>query len=123
MMRRMFMAKIHRATVTQAELNYVGSITVDQDLLDAAGILENEQVHVLDITNGNRLITYAIPGPRGSGAICINGAAAHLVTPGDKVIILTYVNMSEHEATWHKPRVVHVDENNKQVEVRQPNCS
>lgn len=115
MMRRMFMSKIHRATVTQAELDYVGSVTVDKDLLDAASIYENEQVHVLDITNGKRLITYAIPGPRGSGVICINGAAARLVSPGDKVIILTYVNMDEHEVEKHVPKVVHVDENNKQI--------
>lgn len=115
MMRRMFMSKIHRATVTQAELDYVGSVTIDQDLLDASGIYENEQVHVLDITNGKRLITYAIPGPRGSGVICINGAAARLVQPGDKVIILTYANLTEEEIKGHKPTVVHVDSNNKQV--------
>lgn len=115
MMRRMFMSKIRRATVTQADLNYVGSITIDEELLDAAGIMENEQVHVLDIDNGNRLITYAIRGQRGSGVIGINGAAAHLVKPGDKVIILTYVNMYPHEAAQHRPTVVHVDENNKQI--------
>lgn len=111
------MSKIHRATVTQARLDYVGSITVDEDLLDAANIRENEQVHVLNITNGQRLVTYAIPGPRGSGEICINGAAAHLVSPGNKVIILTYASMNAFEIQHHFPRIVHVDENNRQVQV------
>lgn len=117
MMRTMFVSKIHRATVTQARLDYVGSITVDEDLLDAAAICDNEQVHVLNITNGQRLVTYAIPGPRGSGEICINGAAAHLVSPGDKVIILTYGIMNLAEYCTHVPTVVHVDDNNRRVQV------
>lgn len=123
MLRRMFLSKIHRATVTEARLDYVGSVTIDQDLLDAAGILDNEQVHVLDITNGNRLVTYAIPGPRGSGVICINGAAAHLVKPGDLVILLTYGDIDNREARLWKPTVVHVDENNRIVRNLPPNCS
>ncbi len=118
MQRTMFHAKIHRATVTQADLHYVGSVTVDEDLLDAAGILPYEQVDVLDITNGQRLTTYAIIGPRGSGVIQINGAAAHLVSPGDLVIILAYGVCSEEEARAMKPTVVMVDDKNAIVEVR-----
>lgn len=114
----MFHAKIHRATVTQADLDYVGSVTVDEDLLDASGILPYEQVDVLDITNGARLTTYAIVGPRGSGVIQINGAAAHLVRPGDLVIILAYGLCSEAEARAMKPTVVLVDGNNRISEVR-----
>lgn len=118
MQRTMFHAKIHRATVTQADLDYVGSVTVDEDLLDAAGILPYEQVEVLDITNGARLTTYAIVGPRGSGTIQINGAAAHLVHPGDLVIILAYAQCSEEEARAMKPTVVLVDEKNRISEFR-----
>ncbi len=114
----MFHAKIHRATVTQADLDYVGSVTVDEDLLDASGILPYEQVDVLDITNGARLTTYAIVGPRGSGVIQINGAAAHLVRPGDLVIILAYGLCSEAEARAMKPTVVLVDGNNRISEIR-----
>ena len=108
----MMKAKLHRATVTQADLDYEGSITVDRDLLDMAGILPYEQVDVLDITNGARLTTYAIEGERGSGIIGINGAAAHLVKTGDLVIICAYVQMSEAQAKQHKPTVLLLDENN-----------
>lgn len=109
----MLKGKIHRATVTQAELDYVGSITVDSDLLEAAGILEYEKVQVVDINNGNRLETYTIAGERGSGVICLNGAAARCVCTGDKVIIMAYCNMAQEEAKSHKPRVVFVDGENK----------
>ena len=105
--------KIHRATVTQADLNYVGSITIDEDLLDAAGMAEHEKVHVLDITNGNRIETYIIKGKRGSGEICINGAAAHLIQEGHLVIIVAYCILDESEVENHNPVVVHVDEQNK----------
>jgi len=112
MMITMLHAKIHRATVTQADLHYEGSITVDRDLLDAAGILINEQVDVLNITNGNRFTTYAIEGQRGSGIIGINGAAAHLAGPDDMVIICAYRNYTQDEATTHNPTVILVNENN-----------
>ena len=114
----MFHAKIHRAVVTQADLNYVGSITIDEDLLEAAGILPYQQVDVLDITNGNRLTTYTLPGERGSGVIGINGAAAHLVKPGDLVIIVAYGLFDEEEARRVQPTVVLVDEHNRITEVR-----
>ncbi|ADW22031.1 aspartate 1-decarboxylase [Thermus scotoductus SA-01] len=116
--RVMFHAKIHRATVTHADLHYVGSVTVDQDLLDAAGILPYEQVDIYDITNGARLTTYALPGARGSGVVQINGAAAHLVRPGDLVILVAYGIFEEEEARNLKPTVVLVDETNRIVEVR-----
>ena len=109
----MLKAKIHRVTVKQAELNYVGSITVDQNLLDAAGILEYEKVLVVDIDNGNRLETYTISGERGSGMICLNGAAARYVSTGDKVIIMCFTELTPEEAKEHKPRVIFVDEDNK----------
>jgi len=109
----MMSGKIHRATVTEANLDYVGSITLDPDLMEAAGILPYEQVHVLDVTNGNRLETYTIVGRRGSGEVCINGAAAHLVNEGDLVIIVAYQQMSEEEAQNAKPRQVHVDAQNR----------
>lgn len=105
--------KLHRATVTQADLNYEGSITIDEDLMEAANILEHEQVDVLDITNGNRLTTYAIRGERGSGVIGINGAAAHLVKPDDLVIICAYAQMSESDAKTFEPTILLLDENNK----------
>ncbi len=105
-------SKIHRATVTQADLNYVGSITIDSDLLRESGILEYEKVEIADITNGNRLETYAIAGEAGSGIICLNGAAAQLVNPGDKIIIMAYANMTPEEAKGHKPTVIFVDEKN-----------
>lgn len=112
-MRRTFLhSKIHRATVTQADLDYEGSITIDPSLLKAADIREYEKVDVLDITNGSRLTTYAISGTAGSGEICINGAAARLVDPGDLVIIVSYVDLEETEIAAHQPVVVHVDRNN-----------
>jgi len=114
----MFHAKIHRAGVTEADLHYVGSVTVDQELLEAAGILPYEQVDIYDITNGARLTTYALPGERGSGEIKINGAAAHLVRPGDLVILVAYGVFEEEEARSLKPTVVLVDERNRILEVR-----
>ncbi len=116
-MRLMLSAKIHRATVTEANLHYEGSITLDPDLMEAAGILPYEQVHVLDITNGARLETYAIRGERGSREVCINGAAAHLVKEGDLIIILAYRWMAEEEALRAAPRHVYVDEANRIVRV------
>ncbi len=113
MVLNMLKGKIHRATITQAEVDYIGSITIDQDLMDAAGILEYEKVQVADVERGTRLETYVISGEPGSGVICLNGAAAHLVTPGDKVIIMCYAQMTPEEAHESKPRVVFVDEDNK----------
>ncbi|MGQ9510340.1 MAG: aspartate 1-decarboxylase [Thermaceae bacterium] len=115
----MFHAKIHRATVTQADPDYVGSVTVDEALLEAAGILPYEQVEIYDLTNGARLTTYAIPGERDSGVIGINGAAAHLVKPGDLVIIVAYGVFEEEEARRLKPTVVLVDGRNRITEVRE----
>ncbi|MEV7663676.1 aspartate 1-decarboxylase [Paenarthrobacter sp. NPDC089316] len=112
MHRTIFKSKIHRATVTHADLHYVGSITIDTDLLEAADILPGELVSVVDITNGARLETYTIAGERGSGVIGINGAAAHLVHEGDLVIIITYASMCEAEARAFLPSIVHVDTNN-----------
>ena len=109
----MLKGKIHRATVRQAELDYVGSITVDPELLEAANILEYEMVHIVDVNNGQRFETYTIAGERGSGMICLNGAAARCVQPGDKVIIMCYCTMSPDEAATHEPHVVFVDDNNK----------
>lgn len=117
MQRALLGGKIHRATVTQADLHYVGSITIDRDLLEAADIVENEQVHVVDIDNGARLTTYVIEGPAGSGVIGINGAAARLVSPGDKVIIMSFKQVDEDEVKSYTPRVVHVDENNRIIEL------
>ncbi|MED5017746.1 aspartate 1-decarboxylase [Paenibacillus chibensis] len=113
MFRTMMKSKIHRATVTEANLNYVGSITIDEDLMEAADLLENEKVQVVDNNNGSRLETYVIPGPRGSGVICLNGAAARLVQPGDTVIIISYAMMSKEEIQSHKPTVVFVNESNQ----------
>jgi aspartate 1-decarboxylase len=113
MQRTMFKSKIHRATVTGANLDYEGSLTVDADLLDAADILPHEQIHVWDVSNGARLVTYALPGPRGSGMVCVNGAGAHLVKPGDLVIVATYTVMTGRKAKKHDPTVVFVDGNNK----------
>lgn len=110
-------AKIHRATVTEADLHYVGSITIDQDLMDAAGLLSYEKVLVADIDNGNRLETYIIAGPRGSGIICLNGASARLVSPGDRVIVMAFCTMSSEEAKTHRPTVVFVDEKNAISEI------
>jgi aspartate 1-decarboxylase len=117
MLRTMMTSKIHRATVTQADLHYVGSVTVDRDLMDAAGLLEGEQVAIVDITNGARLETYVIEGPRGSGVIGINGAAAHLVHPGDLVILIAYGQLDEKELESYAPRVVFVDELNRVVDL------
>lgn len=112
----MLKAKLHRVTVTEANLNYVGSITIDADLMKAANILPNEQVHVVDNNNGSRLVTYAIPGPAGSGVICLNGSAARMVQPGDIAIIMAYATMTEDEAKNHKPTVVLVDGDNRITE-------
>ena len=117
MMRIMMKSKIHRATVTQADLDYVGSVTIDADLLDAADLLEGEQVAIVDNTNGARIETYVIPGPRGSGVIGINGAAAHLVHPGDMVIIMSYAVVTDAEARSMTPHVVHVDGENRVVKI------
>ncbi len=117
MLREMLKSKIHRATVTQADLHYVGSVTISADLADAAGLLANERVDILDITNGSRLTTYVIIGPQHSGVIGINGAAAHLVQPGDLVIILGYGLFSDPEARALEPAVVFVDEHNRIVRV------
>ena len=113
MFRTMMTSKIHRATVTQADLHYVGSVTIDQDLLDAADLLEGEKVTIVDINNGARLETYAIAGERGTGVIGINGAAAHLVHPGDLVIICAYGHCDEAEAARFKPTLVYVDRQNR----------
>lgn len=109
--------KIHRAVVTQAELNYMGSITIDKTLMEAAGIIENEKVQIVDNNNGARLETYVIPGKRDSGIICLNGAAARLVQPGDQVIIIAYAQMEEKEAKEYKPKVVFVNEDNTIKEI------
>lgn len=108
----MMNSKIHRATVTQADLNYVGSITIDQDILDAVGMLPNEKVHIVNNNNGARFETYIISGERGSGVICVNGAAARLVQKGDIVIIMSYAYVTNEEAPTHKPTVAIMDENN-----------
>jgi aspartate 1-decarboxylase len=115
MFRTMVKSKIHRATVTQADLHYVGSITIDEDLMAAADLLPGEQVHVVDIDNGARLETYVIAGEPGSGVIGLNGAAARLVHPGDLVIIMSYAQMTDAEARAYAPRVVHVDQDNRIV--------
>ena len=117
MMRIMMKSKIHRATVTQADLDYVGSVTLDAALMEAADLLEGEQVAIVDITNGARIETYVIPGEAGSGVIGINGAAAHLVHPGDLVIIMSYAVLTDAEARALRPRVVHVDEKNRVVKL------
>ncbi|MDF3290495.1 aspartate 1-decarboxylase [Streptomyces silvisoli] len=117
MLRTMFKSKIHRATVTEADLHYVGSVTVDAELMEAADLLPGELVHIVDITNGSRLETYVIEGERGSGVIGINGAAAHLVHPGDLVILISYAQVDDAEARTLRPRVVHVDERNRIVEL------
>lgn len=116
MRRRMLKSKIHRAVVTDANLHYVGSITVDPDLLESADILEHEQVAVVDIDNGVRLETYAIAGRPGSGDVCLNGAAARLVSPGDRVIVLSYADYDPAELERYEPRVVHVDAANRRVD-------
>ncbi|CAM3044094.1 aspartate 1-decarboxylase [Skermania piniformis] len=115
MLRTMLGGKIHRATVTQADLDYVGSITIDRTLLLAADVIEGEQVQVVDLTNGSRLTTYAIEGEADSGVIGINGAAAHLIDPGDMVIIMSFRQVDDIEAVMHEPQVVHVDSENRIV--------
>lgn len=112
MQRTLLKSKIHRATVTDAALHYEGSITIDRDLMDAADIVVHEQVDVLNVTNGARLTTYAIAGPRGSGEICVNGAAAHLIEKGNLVIIASYARYDEAEVRDHEPRVILVDAHN-----------
>ena len=113
----MLKGKIHRATVTQAELNYMGSITIDKTLMEASGIIENEKVQIVNNNNGARLETYVIPGKRDSGIICLNGAAARLVQPGDQVIIIAYAQLEEKEAKEHKPKVVFVNDDNSIKEI------
>ena len=115
MLIEMLKGKIHRATVTEADLNYMGSLTLDEDLIDAAGLKEYEKIQVLDITNGNRIETYIIRGERGSGQVCINGAAAHLIHEGDLVIIISYCTLSEEVSIYHKPRIVYVDAENRVI--------
>ncbi|MEC0090210.1 aspartate 1-decarboxylase [Paenibacillus macquariensis] len=110
-------SKIHRVKVTEANLDYVGSISIDEDLLDAAGIMINEQVHVVNLNNGSRLETYAIPAERGSGMICLNGAASRLVQPGDLVIIISYGSLEKAEAKTFRPKVVFVDDCNKIIKL------
>lgn len=113
-MRRIMMkSKLHRVTVTEANLEYVGSITIDKDLMDAADLLPNEKVQIVDNDNGNRLETYVIEGPRGSGVIGLNGAAARMVYPGDRIIIISYAEMEDAEARAHEPTVVFVDDRNR----------
>ena len=116
MRRRMMKSKVHRATVTDANLHYVGSITVDRDLMDLADLLEYEQVAVVDIDNGARLETYVIEGARGSGDVCLNGAAARLVSPGDRVIIISYADFESSELEGYEPTVVHVDGRNRPID-------
>ena len=110
-------SKIHRATVTDSNINYVGSVSIDRDLMDASNLLEYEKVQILNITNGNRLDTYVIEGKRGDGEICINGAAAHLVSPKDIVIIVSYCDIEHEDLKKHKPSVVHVNSQNKIVNI------
>jgi aspartate 1-decarboxylase len=112
---QVFKSKIHRAKVTYADLDYEGSVTIDANLLDAANILPYEAVHIWNVTRGTRLVTYAIEGPRGSGAICVNGAAAHQNSPGDLVILATFAEMTPEEARLHRPTVLRVDEQNRPV--------
>jgi len=117
MLRTMMRAKLHRATVTEANLNYVGSITIDEDLMDAVDIRENEKVQIVNNNNGARLETYVIPGKRGSKVICLNGAAARLVQEGDKVIIIAYAQVEEEKLVKHQPSIAILDDNNEIVEV------
>lgn len=117
MFREMMKSKIHRATVTEANLNYVGSITIDEHLMELADIWANEKVQIVNNYNGARLETYVIPGPRHSGVICLNGAAARLVQPGDNVIIISYASMTDEEARSYTPKIVFVDGDNKPMEL------
>lgn len=113
MLRTMLRAKLHRATVTEAVLEYEGSLTVDRDLLDSVGMLPSEQIHVANITNGERFVTYLFEGERGSGVICVNGAAARLARPGDQLIIMAYGMMDDAEAETHRPKVAILDRSNR----------
>jgi aspartate 1-decarboxylase len=113
MRRFMLKSKIHRLTVTHADVDYEGSLTLDADLLEAADVLPHEQVHVWNVTRGNRLLTYALQGERGAGVVCVNGAAAHLASPGDVVIVATFADFDDAEARAHRPRVVLIGENNR----------
>mgnify|MGYP006082205029 FL=1 len=115
-LRTVMNSKIHRATVTEADVNYIGSITIDLSLIEAANIAEWEKIEVLNITNGSRLETYVIPAERGSGKVCINGAAAHLVHPGDLVILVTYKSIEDSEIRVHQPTIIHVNEKNEIIE-------
>ena len=116
MLRTLVKAKIHRATVTQADLNYVGSLTIDLDLMKMCDILPNEQVHVVNVTNGHRMVTYAIEGERGSGVMCLNGAAARHGQKGDVIIVMTFGHFSDEEARSWQPQIVLVDEENRPIE-------
>lgn len=118
MLINMFKSKLHRATVTEANINYVGSITIDKLLLEQANILEGEKVQVVNINNGERLETYTIEGEYGSGVICLNGAAARLVHPGDRVIIIAYAMMEKEEAETYKPKILMLDDENKVLNIR-----
>ena len=118
-MRFVMRSKIHRATVTHADVDYVGSISIDENILQAAGIEEWEKIHVLDVTNGSRLETYVVKAPAGSGKICINGAAAHLVHPGDLVILITYEGIPSDSVSEHLPTIVHVNTQNEVIEISQ----
>lgn len=118
MRRRMFLSKIHRAVITHADLHYEGSCTIDADLMDVADILPNQELHIWNVTRGTRLVTYALPGPRGSGVVCINGAAAHGNEPGDLVIMATFGEMDTEEARTFEPKVVLVDERNRVASIR-----
>ncbi|MBW3637180.1 MAG: aspartate 1-decarboxylase [Armatimonadetes bacterium] len=117
MLRTMVKAKIHRATVTQADLNYVGSLTIDADLMEICDILPNEQIHIVNVTNGHRMVTYAIVGERGSGVMCLNGAAARHGQKGDIIIAMTYAHYSDEEARALQPKIVVVDEENRPIQV------
>ncbi len=117
MQRFMLHGKLHRATVTEANLHYVGSLTLDRDLMDAVDLLPGQQVDVIDVDNGNRLTTYVIEGQRGSGVVCVNGAAARLISPGDTVIVISYAAMDDTEARTFSPHVVFVDRDNRVLEV------
>jgi len=118
-MRFVMRSKIHRATVTHADVDYVGSISIDENILQAAGIEEWEKIHVLDVTNGSRLETYVVKAPAGSGKICINGAAAHLVHPGDLVILITYEGIPSDSVSEHLPTIVHVNTQNEVIDISQ----
>jgi len=118
-MRFVMRSKIHRATVTHADVDYVGSISIDENILQAAGIEEWEKIHVLDVTNGSRLETYVVKAPAGSGKICINGAAAHLVHPGDLVILITYEGVPSDSVSEHLPTIVHVNTQNEVIDISQ----